>query len=102
MENQVFLMVEATPNPDNKEDLQAYGSQAPLLMKKHGGIPIARYSVESVVGEGDKPSAYAVISFPNREAIQDLLVNDADYQKLIPLRNNAFKSIRFFVCNEQV
>lgn len=102
MENQVFLMVEATPDPENTEALQAYGSQAPLLMKKHGGVPIAHYSVESTIGEGEKPAAYAVISFPNREAIEEFLVNDPDYQKLIPNRDKGFKSIRFFVCNEQI
>lgn len=102
MENQVFLIVEATPNPDNQAELQSYGSQAPTLMKKHGGIPIARYSVEASIGSEEKPAAIAVISFPNREAIQDLLVNDPDYQLLIPSRNKAFKDIKFLVCNEQV
>lgn len=102
MENQVFLIVEATPNPDNQAALQSYGSQAPTLMKKHGGIPVARYSVESSIGSEEKPAAIAVISFPNREAIQDLLVNDPGYQLLIPSRNKAFTSIKFFVCNEQI
>jgi len=102
MENQVFLIVEATPNPHNKEDMQIYGSQAPVLMKKHGGIPVARYTVESIIGSGEKPAAIAVISFPNREAIQNLLVNDPEYQQLIPNRDKAFTSIRFLVCNEQI
>jgi len=102
MTTPAFLIVEATPNPENKNELQSYSAQAPTLMKKHGGVPLARYSVESMIDSVEKPAAFAVISFPSKNAIQDLLVNDPDYQKLIPLRDKGFKSIRFFVCNEQI
>jgi len=102
MEAPAFLVVEATPNPDNMDELQSYFSQAPAITKKHGGVPVASYNIESVLDSGDKPAAIAVISFPNRAAIQDLLVNDPDYQKLIPLRDKGFKSIRYFVCNEKI
>ena len=95
-------MVEATPNPENMEDLQRYTSQAPTILKKHGGAPVASYSVESAIDSGSKPAAFAVFSFPNRAAIQDFLVNDPAYQQLVPFRNKGFKSIRFFVCNEPV
>ena len=100
MENKTFLVVEATPNPENMEDLKTYGSQSYPIMEKHGGVRVANYNVESVLDSGEKPAIVGVISFPNREAIQNLLVNDADYQKLIPFRDKGFKSIRFFVCNE--
>ena len=42
MEHPVFLLVEATPNPDQKEALKAYLSQAPALTKAHGGVPVAK------------------------------------------------------------
>ncbi len=100
MENQTFMVVEATPNPDNMEDMQKYGSQSYGLMEKHGGAPIANYKVQSVLDSGDKPAMIGVFSFPNPQAIQDLLFNDAEYQKIVPFRDKAFKSIRFFVCNE--
>ena len=100
METPTFLIVEATPNPENKSELQSYSSQAPAIAKKHGAVPIASYNVESAIGSEEKPAAIAVFSFPSREAIQDLLINDPDYQRLIPLRDKGFKSIRFLVCNE--
>ena len=100
METPIFLIVEATPNPENMIELQSYSSQAPAIAKKHGGVPVASYNVESAIDSEEKPAAIAVFSFPNREAIQDLLINDPDYQQLIPLRDKGFKSIRFFVCNE--
>lgn len=49
---------------------------------------------------GEKPVMIGVFSFPNCDAIQDLLVNDPDYQKIVPFRDKGFKSIRFFVCGE--
>ena len=98
MAEQTFLVVEATPNPENAEDLQKYGSQSYALMTKHGGVPIANYKVETAMDSDEKPAMIAVFSFPNREAIQDLLVNDPDYQQIIPFRDKGFKSIRLFVC----
>jgi len=98
METQTFLVVEATPNPDHAEDLQKYGSQSYALMQKHGGVPVANYKVQSAMDSGDKPAMIGVFSFPNTEAINELLVNDPEYQKIIPFRDKGFKSIRLFVC----
>ena len=102
MENPTFLIVEATPNPENKDELQSYSSQSPSFLKKHGGAPVASYNIESAMDSEGKPAVIAVFSFPNREAIQDLLINDPDYQQLIPLRDKGFKSIRFLVGNEPI
>ena len=46
----------------------------------------------------DKPAMIGVFSFPNADAINELLVNDPDYQKIVPFRDKGFKSIRLFVC----
>lgn len=100
MSNQTFLVVEATPNPENMEDLQAYGSQSYAILEKHGGVRVANYNVESVLDSGEKPALIGVFSFPNAAAIQNLLFNDPEYQQLVPSRDKGFKSIRFFVCNE--
>lgn len=99
MDDQTFLVVEATPNPDNAEDLQKYGSQSYAIMAKHGGVPVANYKVDSVMDSGEKPAMVGVFSFPNREAIHELLVNDPDYQQIVPFRDKGFKSIRLFVCS---
>lgn len=100
MDNQVFLVVEATPNPNNMEDLQKYGAQSYDLMARHGGVPVANYKVETVMDAADKPAMIGVFSFPSRDAIQDLLVNDPDYQAIVPFRDKGFSSIRLFICSE--
>ncbi|MFT4716416.1 MAG: hypothetical protein ACI9ZD_000448 [Paracoccaceae bacterium] len=99
METQTFMVVQATPNPANMEDLKKYGAQSYAIMEKHGGARIANYNVEAVLDDGDKPGIIGVFSFPSAQAIQDLLYNDAEYQALVLFRNKGFKVIRFFVCN---
>ena len=99
MEQPVFLMVEATPNPDQKEALQAYLSQAPVVTKVHGGVPVATYNVETAMDDGETPAVFAVISFPSRGAIQALF-NDPAYKALIPERDRGFDHIRYYMVNE--
>lgn len=41
MEDKIFLVVEATSDPSNAEDLRKYGSQSYTILQKHGGIPVA-------------------------------------------------------------
>lgn len=100
MVDQVFLVVQATPDPENQEDLQKYGAQSYGLLQKHGGVPVANYKVESVMDSGEKPAMIGVFSFPSRDAIQELLVNDPEYQKIVPFRDKGFKNIRFLICGE--
>jgi predicted transcriptional regulator YdeE len=70
MSKPVFLMVEASPNPDEHEAMMSYLAQAPAVTKEHGGVPVATYDVESALHEGDKAAVFAVISFPSRDEIQ--------------------------------
>ncbi len=100
MENKTFMVVHATPDPENMEDLQKYGAQSYAILASHGGVPVANYKVQSVLDSGDKPDMIGVFSFPSPEAIQDLLFNDPEYQKIVPFRDKGFKSIRFFVSSE--
>ncbi len=101
MTTPVFLLIEATPNLEQKEALQGYLSQTPEVLKAHGGVPVAKYDIESAL-DGDKaPAIMAVMSFPHREAISQFF-DDVDYQALIPLRNLAFSHVRFFIGNEKI
>jgi uncharacterized protein (DUF1330 family) len=101
MAKSTFLVVQATPNPENMEDLQKYGSQSYDILAKHGGVPVANYNVDAVMDSGEKPAMVGVFSFPSPQAIEDLLVNDPDYQKLVPFRDKGFKNMRFLVCSTE-
>jgi len=100
MTDPIFLLISASPNPGNLEALQAYLAQAPAISKKYGAVPIASYDIDAVFDSEEKPAKFLVISFPDRNSISRLF-NDPDYLALIPLREQGFKSIRYFVAHEQ-
>lgn len=101
MTQPVFLLIEATPNPIEKDAMQSYLTKASVVTKEHGGVPVATYDVETVLDDDDKPAVFAVISFPSREAIKNLF-NDPAYKALIPMRDLGFSSVRYFIVNERV
>jgi len=101
MNQPVFLMVEATPNPNDKEAMVSYLGQAPAITKKHGGVPVATYDVQSVMDDSDKAAVFAVISFPTRAAI-GALFSDSAYLALIPERDRGFSHLRYYVVNERI
>ncbi len=97
----VFLHIEATPNPNQQESLQAYLSQAPSIVKQHGGVPVATYDVETALDGKDGPAVFAVISFPSRDAISAFF-DDPSYLAIVPLRDRGFSHIRYYVTNERL
>ena len=101
MDQPVFLMIEATPNPNDMDALKVYQSKTPPIAKEYGAMPVATYDVDTALIGDKKPGVFVVLSFPTREAI-DGLFNDPAYQALIPLRDRGFSDVRFYVVNERV
>jgi len=97
----VFLHIEATPNPNGMEALQAYSGQVPAIAQKHGAVPVATYDVESAFDSEEKPGLFAVVSFPSRDAIMNFF-EDPAYQAIIPLRDRGFSRIRFYMTSERI
>ena len=97
----VFLHIEATPNPEEQKVLQTYRSQVATVIGLYGGIPIATYDVERALDDSEHPSIFSVVSFPDRQSIDDFF-NDARYQSIIPLRNQGFRHIRFYITSERI
>jgi len=102
MNQPVFLMVEATLNPNETDALTSYLSQAPaIITKKHGGVPVATYDVQSVMDDDEKAAVFAVISFPTQAAITALF-SDPAYVALLPERDRGFSHLRYYVVNERL
>jgi len=97
----VFLHIEATPNPSEADALKSYTHIAADVMRKHGGITIATYDVESAIDLASAPAMFKVISFPSRQAIQALFLDSA-YKAIVPERNKGFSHIRFYVTSERI
>jgi len=101
MEQPVFLLVEATPEPEQHDALQYYQNCVAMATRAHGGVSVASYDVEMALDSACHPNRFAVISFPSRDAIRALF-EDPAYQALIPTRDQAFRHIRYFVVNEKI
>ena len=97
----VFLMIEATPDPQQQEALQAYISQAAPIGERHGGVPVATYTVDTPLDNQQSAGLFAVVSFPDKRAIDNMFA-DPDYHALIPQRNQAFSHLRYYVVNEKL
>lgn len=97
----VFLHIEATPNPDEKDALKTYLSRVPDLIKLHGGVPIATYDVERAFDGGITPKVFTVVSFPSRESIDNLFSDEA-YKAIVPIRDRGFRHLRFYVTTERI
>ena len=97
----VFLHIEATPNPNEMDALKSYLSQVPAIIQQHGGIPIATYDVECALDTDDSPEVFVVVSFPSREAIDNVFA-DIAYKAIVPLRDRGFSHLRFYITSERI
>ena len=78
-----YVVVSLTPRDADK--LKAYSAAAGPTVEQHGGRFVARGPVETLTGDS-RHKIQAVIEFPSRDAAL-AWYNCADYQALIPLRN---------------
>lgn len=97
----VFLHIEATPNPNQMTEFQGYLSKVPAIISHYGGVPIATYDVEKALDNQPSAKVFIVVSFPDRQAIEDFFAAP-EYQALIPLRDQGFSHLRFYITSERV
>jgi uncharacterized protein (DUF1330 family) len=92
----VYMVVVGAPNPEAKEDLEAYQRVATQLVGKHGGKPVVKMPIASQVA-GKTPAAFmAVAQFPSADAVEAFF-NDADYKPIIETRNRALPTLNVYV-----
>ncbi|MBV1915649.1 MAG: DUF1330 domain-containing protein [Pseudomonadales bacterium] len=61
-----------------------------------GGVVIKNYIVSENLGQGEKPDFILVIEYPSREKAQQAFTS-VEYNKIIPLRNKAFKEVKILL-----
>ncbi|MBV1883122.1 MAG: DUF1330 domain-containing protein [Pseudomonadales bacterium] len=109
MNKPIFLLIEATANPEFEFERQHYLQNAAPITARFGGTHVAGYSVEKVLEEtleetieGEQsPDVFVVMSFPDRNKISALFCDD-QYKALVPFRDKGFQHIRYSICNELV
>ncbi len=95
----VLVIVQGTPNSEKLETLKQYQRAALPVIQKHGGQVVARgngmgkYRRASPVVAWDRP---ALSRYRRRHAWH----SDPDYEKVIPLRNEAYAQLEINVFQE--
>lgn len=78
----------ATPRIKDADKFQQYAAKAGKSMVPFGGELLIKGKVETVIaGECNHPAA-AIVKFPDMDALNNWY-NSADYQAIIPLRDEA-------------
>ena len=83
-----YLIVNATPNPENHEDIQAYTSGVLPLLQNAGGKALKRAKLASVIKGESKYPLFLFMEFDNSDKIEALFQSD-DYEKLLVHRDRA-------------
>jgi uncharacterized protein (DUF1330 family) len=95
----VLVIVQGTPNSDKLDTLKQYQRVAGAVIQKHGGQVVVRGNgTESLAGH-HQWSLGIVLRFPDIAAVH-AWHSDPDYEKVIPLRNEAYAQLEINVFQE--
>ena len=95
----VIVLVQGTPHPERQEALAEYQQTARAVIAKHGGQPVARGTgLGSLHGSG-KFEVGIVIRFADQAAAEGWY-NDPEYQKVLPLRDQAHAALEINMFQE--
>jgi len=95
----VLVLVQGNPKPDKTELLQQYQQTARAVIGKHGGQPVARGSGLGSLHGSRKWQVGIVVRFPD-EASARGWYNDPEYQKVLPLRDQAYGELEITMFQE--
>jgi len=94
-----FLIINAVPNPQKMEQVQAYLSQIMPVLVSGGGKPIGRYRVTNqLIGKGG-PKMMALLEYPDEKSIADMINGEA-FVALADLREQAFLQLDLLVSSQ--
>jgi len=93
-EQAVLLVIEVLSDPAHADAKQAYLEKSAPIAQHYGGQLINTYRLCDSLNFDSHADALVIMSFPNFSAINDLFA-DEQYKQLIPLRKQAFKSIKY-------
>jgi uncharacterized protein (DUF1330 family) len=95
----VLVLVQGNPKPEKADVLQQYQQTARAVIAKHGGQPIARGSGLGALHGSRKWQVGIVVRFPD-EAAAKAWYNDPEYQKVLPLRDQAYADLEITLFQE--
>lgn len=95
----VLVVVQGNPRADRTETLQQYQQTARAVIAKHGGEVVARGSGLGSLHGARQWQVGIVLRFPDKAAVE-AWYNDPDYQKVLPLRDQAYAELEIAMYQE--
>jgi len=95
----VIVMVQGNPRADRLDTLQQYQQTARTVIAKHGGEVVARGSGLASLSGTRQWQVGILLRFPDRAAV-DAWYHDPDYQKVLPLRDQAYAELEINIYQE--
>jgi uncharacterized protein (DUF1330 family) len=95
----VLVVVQGNPRPDRTDTLQQYQQTARAVIAKHGGQVITRGSGLGTLHGSRKWQVGITLRFPDEAAVK-AWYNDPDYQKVLPLRDQAYADLEITMYQE--
>jgi len=99
MENSVKLIINAIPNKENMQEVQAYLSNMMPVMLKYDGKVVKRYkTIENLIGE-NSPEMIVVFEFPTAQSVKTMVASEG-FKNLAESRAKAFTKLNLMICGE--
>jgi len=95
----VLVVVQGNPRPDRTETLQQYQQTARAVIAKHSGQVVARGSGLGSLSGSRRWQVGIVLRFPDQAAV-NAWYTDPDYQKVLPLRDQAYAELEIAMYRE--
>ena len=86
------LFVHSTIDPNEKESLERYVTNASKILKAHNGKLVKKYEIARSITEEIIPQYLMIMEFEDSSIIE-ALASGPEYQRLIPFRDKAFQNI---------
>ncbi|NQZ76445.1 MAG: DUF1330 domain-containing protein [Ekhidna sp.] len=90
-----YLIVNATPNPDNQQHIEAYTGGVLPLLQNAGGKDLRRAKLANVVKGEAKYPLFLFMEFEDGTKV-DALFQSEEYKELIPHREKAFAELNIY------
>jgi len=95
----VIVIVQGNPRASKADVLPQYQQTARAVIAKHGGEVLTRGSGLGKLAGTRQWQVGLLVRFPDKAAV-DAWYNDPDYQRVLPLRDQAYEELEINVYQE--
>lgn len=93
------LVSVSLPDPNGRAALQQYVQGVMPLYRDIGGVVVKQSQFDELYAGNLFFTYMLIMDFPSKQALVDLFASEA-YQRLVPLRNQAFQKINICFAND--